>query len=65
MIRAIRLLVYDTDIHRTSPPLTKAAKAGALCMVVRKEDILKAMVERDAEDGFSLIADPVYVPLSR
>ncbi|KAJ0108478.1 uncharacterized protein J7T55_002082 [Diaporthe amygdali] len=75
MIRAIRLLFFYTDLHRSSPPLQKAAKAGALCMVVRRTHVSRAMGENDdAEDGnggdwfsrhFSLATDPVYVPLSR
>lgn len=72
MIRAIRLLVYDIDFHRKSPPLTRAAKAGALCMVVEKANLLKAMSELDTEDTsdwfsdrFSLFDSPVYIPRSR
>ncbi|KAH8773724.1 hypothetical protein F5883DRAFT_615254 [Diaporthe sp. PMI_573] len=74
MIHAIRVLFYDTDIHRTSPPLKKAARAGALCMVVKRTHVYQAIRRRDDDDGpgpdwfsdnFSLIADPVYVPLSR
>ena len=46
MIHAIRVLFYDTDIHRTSPPLKKAARAG--CGVIGGVSSIAARARRKA-----------------
>ncbi|KAF3765780.1 hypothetical protein M406DRAFT_329645 [Cryphonectria parasitica EP155] len=77
MVRAVRLLIFSVDWTRNRSPLRRAAKAGALCMVVKRRHIGRATWSGpDPElaragrgdwfsDHFSLETDPAYVPFSR
>lgn len=74
MIRAIRLLFFYTDVRRRTPPLTRAARAGALCMIVKRAHVSRAISSDEIlpggggdwfSDSFSLGGDPDYVPLAR
>jgi hypothetical protein len=67
-LRTMRFLILHTTRPWGTPSIVRAAKAGALCMVVRDENISHAL-KNQQEDWFSEIfalgGEPDYVPLNR